>query len=71
MRRAAEKFGISFKKYTLRDWRKAITDAHPGETLEIGYEIYSGCAEQIMAKAGLDAAISWLFDRIADPKHAA
>ena len=71
VKRAAEKFGISFKKTTIRDWRRNIKIAHPGETLAIGYRIYSGFAEPIMAKAGLDAAVGWLLNRIADPMHIA
>ena len=69
VKRAAEKFGISFKKTTMRDWRRDITKAHPGETLEIGYRVLSGPAEQWLKNAGLDAAVGFLLDRIADPEH--
>jgi hypothetical protein len=69
VKRAAEKFGISLKETTIRDWRRDIRKAHQGETLEIGYRTLSGFAEQLMKNDGLDAAVGFLLDRIADPEH--
>jgi hypothetical protein len=71
VKRAAAKFGISFKERTIRDWRRDIKRAYPGETLEIGYRTLSGFAELRMRNAGLDAAVGFLLDRIADPEHVA